>query len=154
MMESKRVDIQTRQVRAGRAETVRAVAEIRKAARLKRLIFKHPESEVVSFKSFPPPQKTSVLKHVRRIGIQSPVIPFTWVTRFPWHFYETVVERKIVSDGVLPSWEFLSVVREAMADEVTDLAEGQTLFGALEDGHGDQGDVRIGRFHRRALARG
>ncbi len=33
-----------------------------------------------------------------------------------------------------------------MADEVAYLAEGETLLWALEDGHGDQSDVGIGRF--------
>lgn len=58
-----------------------------------------------------------------------------------------------MSDGVLPGWELLSVVREPVADEVAYLAEGETLLWALEDRHGDQSDVGIGRFHRRAFAR-
>ncbi len=48
---------------------------------------------------------------------------------------------------------FLSVVHKPVADEVAYLAEGETLLWALEDGHGDQSDVGIGRFHRSALAR-
>lgn len=51
-----------------------------------------------------------------------------------------------MSDGVLPRGEFLLVVRELVADEVADAAEGQLLHRALEDRHGYQGDVGIGRF--------
>lgn len=40
-------------------------------------------------------------------------------------------------DGVLPGRELLPVVREAVADEVADLAESESLFGTLKNGHGD-----------------
>lgn len=54
--------------------------------------------------------------------------------------------------GVLPSGEFLPVVRKSVADELADLTESETLLRALQDSHCDQGDVGVGRLHKCTLS--
>jgi len=51
-----------------------------------------------------------------------------------------------VAYGILPGGEFFPVVGKPVSDEITDAAEGQPLVGRLQDGHGDQRDVRVGRL--------
>jgi len=58
-----------------------------------------------------------------------------------------------VTDGVLPGGEALAVVREPGGDEVADAAEREALPGSLEDGHRDEGDVRVRRLDERTATR-
>lgn len=86
---------------------------------------------LLPLEALPPAQEAPVVEHVRGIRVQGPVVAFSRVTGLSWDFDEAVVQGEIVADGVLPRREFLSVVRESVADELTDLAEGETLLGAL-----------------------
>ena len=103
---------------------------------------------LLPLEALPPAQEAPVVEHVRGVRVQGPVVAFSRITWLSWDFDEAVVQGKIVADGVLPRREFLSVVRESVADELTDLTECETLLGALQDGHGDQGDVGVGRLHQ------
>lgn len=54
-------------------------------------------------------------------------------------------------DGVLPALLVLPVVGKVVHDEPVDPAEGESLLGGRADGHGDEGDVRVGRLLRPGL---
>lgn len=105
---------------------------------------------VVSLKALPPPKEAAVVEHVLRGGIKGPVVTFARVPRLPRDLDEAVVEGQVVPDGVLPRRELVLVVRELVADEVADAAQRQLLHRALEDRHGDEGDVGVGGLHRAA----
>lgn len=107
------------------------------------------QAEMLPLETLPPAQETPVLEHVRRVGIQRPVVALPRVSGLSGHLDETVVERQVVADGVLPRGELLPVVDEPLADEVADLAERESFLRALQDGHGDQSDVRVRGLHRR-----
>ena len=94
----------------------------------------------------PPPQEGPVIKHVLCLRIQAPEVPLSCISRLSWHLDKTVIERQVVSDGVLPLWEFLLVVGEPVLYELTDPVESQSLAWSLDDGHGDEGDVGVGRL--------
>lgn len=58
---------------------------------------------------------------------------------------ETVVERQVVADGVLPAGLVAAVEGEVGGNVLVDLAEGQTLLGRALYRHGDEGRVGVGR---------
>jgi hypothetical protein len=99
------------------------------------------------------PQETAVVEHVGRLRVERPVVALARVARLAGDLNEAVVEGEVVADAILPGRELLPVVGEAAADELADLAQRQALLGALQDGHGDEGDVRIRWFHQRAPCR-
>ena len=51
-----------------------------------------------------------------------------------------------MSNGVLPGGPALAVVGELLDDVVTNLPQSQHLVGRLGDGHGNEGDVGVGRL--------
>ena len=58
-----------------------------------------------------------------------------------WYFDETVVEREVVSYGVLPALLVLLVVREALHDKLVDAIQRDFLIASILDGHCNQRDV-------------
>ncbi len=54
------------------------------------------------------------------------------------HFYKTLIETQIVSDGILPALLVLPVKRKVPRDELVDSVKRQSLLGALSDCHHDQ----------------
>lgn len=53
-----------------------------------------------------------------------------------------------MADRVLPALLVFPVVRETIHDELIDTVQGDLLLRRRAlNGHGDQGDVRIRRFH-------
>lgn len=71
---------------------------------------------------------TPVLKHVNGVWIQSPVGSFTRFVIVTWHLQETFIQTQVVSNRVLPSLFILSVVREAIHDELVDSAQRQLFL--------------------------
>ncbi|CAG5897416.1 unnamed protein product [Menidia menidia] len=139
-----RVDLQAGQLQGRRPDPVPpTVRESVHPAGLQVLLLERVEAEVLALEALPAPQEAPVLEHVGRVGVQRPVVALPGVAGLPGHLHEAVVERQVVPDRVLPRRELLPVVGEALADEVADLAERQTLFGALQDGHGYQSDVGV-----------
>lgn len=107
---------------------------------------------LLPLEALPPAQEAPVVEHVRGVRVQGPIVAFSRIPGLSWDFHEAVVEGEIVADRVLPRGELLPVVRESVADELADLAERETLLRALQDGHGDQGDVGVGRLHKCVLS--
>ena len=63
-----------------------------------------------------------------------------------YYLDETLVKREIVPDGVLPALPVGGVVGEGCHDPGVDLCQGHPPAGAGLDGHGDQGNVGVGRL--------
>ena len=97
--------------------------------------------------ALPTAQEAPVVKHILRERVQRPVVALSGVARLARDLDEAVVQREVVSDAVLPGGELVAVVGEAVLDEVADAAQRQPLVRRLEDRHGDQGDVGVGRLH-------
>lgn len=57
-----------------------------------------------------------------------------------------------MSDGVLPHGVFVPVEGEPIPNELADSGQSEPLLWTLQDGHRDEGDVRVRRLHRRRLA--
>ena len=93
-------------------------------------------------------QKAAIVKHVLTGRVERPVIPLPRVARLARDLQETVVEAEVVSYAVLPCRELLPVVAEPVHDELADSAQRQSFLRRLQDGHGDEGDVGVGRLHR------
>ena len=100
--------------------------------------------------SLPPSQEGAIVKHVLGQGVQGPEVPLAWVARLPRDLDEAVIETQIMSDAVLPGGESVLVVGESVPDELTDAVQCESLVGALDNAHGDQGDVGVGRLHTSA----
>ena len=103
---------------------------------------------VLLLESAPPSQVGAVVEHVVRVGIERPVGSLARLLVVARHFDETFVKRQIVANRVLPSLFVLPVVREPVHNELVDPVECNLLLrGRALDGHRDQRDVRIRRFH-------
>lgn len=83
---------------------------------------------------------------VHELWSQRPVVAFARrVVLVSGNFHEALVQREIVSDGVLPASSVLSVEREVLHYVTVDLVQCQLLaLGAL-DCHGDERDVGVWR---------
>ena len=51
-----------------------------------------------------------------------------------------------MADGVLPLLGVLPVERKALHDELINAPQGELPLGRVGDGHGDEGDVAVGRL--------
>lgn len=102
---------------------------------------------LVPLEALPPAQEAPVVKHVCRVWVQGPVVSLSRITGLPWDFHKAVIKGKVVTNGVLPRREFFPVVRESVADKLTDLTEGEAFLGTLQDGHCDQSNIRIRGLH-------
>ena len=111
-----------------------------------------PPHHIAPLEPLPPPQEGAVVKHVLGVGVEGPEVALAGVAGLPGHLDEAVVETEVVADAVLPGGVALVVVGEAAPDELADAVEGEALVGALDDGHGDHGDVAVGRLDVLALA--
>lgn len=67
----------------------------------------------------------------------------TWVVFVARHLLEAVVERQIVTDGVLPASFAFVVEGEVVSNILVDLTECQPLFWCSVDGHGNEGRIGI-----------
>lgn len=79
-------------------------------------------------------------------GVQHPVVPFARVIEVTRHFYETLIETQVVSDGVLPPLSVLSVVWKVVHDEFIDAVECEPSLRALADRHHDERVITKRRF--------
>lgn len=95
----------------------------------------------------------AVFEHVVTGRIECPKGAFARPAFLARYFDETVVQTQIVSDGVLPSLAVLAVVREPLHDELVDAVERDLVVVGRLDGHGDQGDVGVGRLLRHGADR-
>jgi len=87
-----------------------------------------------------------MFKHIGAVGIEGPKGALSRRPFLPGHLDETFVEAEVVPDGVLPALAVVPVVREALHDEVVNAVEGDFALVGRVDGHGDEGDVRVGWF--------
>lgn len=107
---------------------------------------------MLTFKPLLAAQVTSILKHVPRLGVQSPERAFSRLVRRPGNFHEAVVEAERVTDRILPALLVLPVVWEQVHDELIDFGQSQHFGIGLLDGHCDQADVRVRRLCMRIAA--
>ena len=80
------------------------------------------------------------------LRVQCPEVPLARTSRISGHLEETIIERQVVPDGVLPLGELLFVVGESLLYKLTDPIEGQSPARGLDYGHGDESNVGVGRF--------
>lgn len=99
-----------------------------------------------------PAQEAAVVEHVLGHRVQRPVVALARVARFPRDLDETVVQRQVVPDRVLPRGKFVPVVREPGHDELADAAQRELLVRRLQNGHGDERDVAVRRLDGRPVA--
>ena len=81
-----------------------------------------------------------------RSGLQLPVRASALTRTHSWHFCKTLVQRQVVSDGILPVARFHFVERVASANSRVDLREGQHAVGRVDQRLGDQLGVGHARF--------
>lgn len=141
--------LQAGKLQSHASQPARAVRKAVQRAGLQVLLLEWIEAKVLPLEALPPSQETPVLEHVGGVGIESPVIALSGVSRLSGHLHEAVIKREVVADRVLPCWEFFPVINEALADEVADLTESETLLWALKNRHGYQSDVRVWGFYGR-----
>ena len=95
----------------------------------------------------------ALLKHVLAGGIKRPVVSFPLSASLTRNFNEALVQGEVVADRVLPALFILLVEWEFVDDVLVDAVQGQSLLRWVADGHGNQGDVGIRRFHVGVFAR-
>ena len=102
----------------------------------------------MALEALPAPKEAAVVEHVLGGGVQAPVVALARVSWLAGNLDEAVIKGEVVADAVLPGGELAAVVREAATDEGTDAAEREALVRALQNGHGDERDVRVGGLRR------
>lgn len=85
-------------------------------------------------------------EHVLGTRIQHPVISFAGVVVMAGHFDETLVQRQVVPDRVLPSLLVVLVIREMAHYVLVDTVQGESFLRALANGHHDQRVVTVRGF--------
>ena len=93
-----------------------------------------------------PAQVGAVVEHVLGLGVQRPVVALARSAGLARLLQETVVQRQVVPNRVLPLLVLGSVERKLVAYELVDVAERQALPVRVEDCHGDERDVAVGRL--------
>ena len=87
--------------------------------------------------------KIPVVEHLLAVGIERPVVAFPGIVVGSRYFDETVIERKIVSDRILPTRLAALVEREVIGDVMIYATESDLLVGRALDGHSDEGRIRV-----------
>lgn len=80
----------------------------------------------------------------------------TWVIIIPRHLHEAIIERKIVTNRVLPAGLALVVEREVVCYVLIDLTESEPAISGTVYCHGNQSWIRIwwsNKFHQVFLRR-
>ncbi len=72
---------------------------------------------LLELESLPPPKEGTILEHVEGVRVEGPVGSLSWAVGSAGDFDKTVVEGKVVPEGVLPS---LRVFPEKMIKEGKD----------------------------------
>jgi len=78
---------------------------------------------LVQLETLPAPEEGSIFEHVDGVRVQGPVGSFSGSIWTPRHFEETVVERQVVTEGILPALRVLAVVRKALHDVAVDIRQ-------------------------------
>ena len=65
----------------------------------------------------------ALFEHVLALWVERPVISLAFSSALPWHLDETLVQRQIVTNGILPAFLVLLVEREFVDDELVDLGQ-------------------------------
>lgn len=98
-------------------------------------------------KSVPASQEAPVFEHLGARWVELPEVPLTRGPVFPGDFNKAIVETQVVTYRVLPGGPPLAIVGKLLDDEIADLTECQHLVWGLGYRHGDEGYVRVRRFH-------
>ena len=61
---------------------------------------------VLLFETLPSSEEGAVVEHVVAVWVKAPVAALAWLLVVPGHLHEALVQRKVVSDGVLPTLRF------------------------------------------------
>ena len=70
-----------------------------------------PSPGVLLFEPFPPPEKGSIIEHIVAVWIQGPVAALPRLFVIAGHFHKTLVQRKVVADGILPALQHRTVFK-------------------------------------------
>jgi len=81
--------------------------------------------------------------HVAAVRVDHPVVAFARVVEAPRYLDETLVQRQVVPDAVLPRGRVHPVERELVHDVFVDAAEREPLLRALRYGHHYQSVVTV-----------
>lgn len=85
-------------------------------------------------------------EHVLGARVQHPVIPFSRVVVMSGNFDETLVEREVVPDGILPALFVVLVVRKVTHYILVDAVQSEPLLRTLTNGHHDKSVVTVRRL--------
>ena len=84
-----------------------------------------------SLETLPPSQKAAIIEHILAGWVEGPVVSLARVSRLSGNLDETVIEREIMANTVLPGWKLLPEVRESVHDELANTTECQSFLRRL-----------------------
>lgn len=87
------------------------------------------------------PPTRGFLEHELLIGVDGPVMAFTWTSQGLGQFDETLVEAEIVTNRILPTLVRSPEKGKSLLEIVIDLTKGHSLDGDRLDGHHDHGNI-------------
>ena len=95
------------------------------------------------------PPQAAIHEHVFAGWIQHPVVPLTRLPLLSRNLHKALVQRQVVTDGVLPTLlAVFPVVGKVVSDELADFCKSETLGGRAFNCHCYQSDVRVGWLGR------
>ena len=89
--------------------------------------------------------KVSLLEHLFTCFVKCPVVALT-IPPFLGNFNKALVQGEVVSDGVLPAFLVLCIVRKVVHDELIDPTQSKPLVWRLCYGHCNQSHIRVRRL--------
>lgn len=93
-----------------------------------------------------PPAEGSLLEHELTGWVDSPVVALPGPPEPLGQLYEALIQRQVVTHGILPSLVRASEKREAALEELVNFTERQAFGGRALDSHDYQRNVRVGGF--------
>lgn len=117
------------------------------------LMIRFSVSCVLAFGLSLPPPVVPILEHVKALRIKGPITALPWSPFLPRNFDETVVQRQVVSDRVLPALLVIMIERKAVHDELVNAAKCGALLRRVLYSHRNKSYVAVRRFLRRLLSR-
>jgi hypothetical protein len=86
------------------------------------VVLSEQEVRRLAFVALSATQEAAVVEHVFRHGVQSPIISLAGIPWLARYLDETIVERQVMPDGILPRGELLAVIWEPRHDKLADTA--------------------------------
>lgn len=84
---------------------------------------------MVTFIALAAPQEAAIVEHILGLRVQTPVAALAWIARLARQLDETIVERQVVANAVLPERILVAIIRKTRANKIANARQcGPSIF--------------------------